>query len=137
MEDGIGYHEIQVDEDSFEITFIGNQRNTRDEVKKYLTYRCAELTIEKGFTHFLIDEDLSLEGGESQIASESELSVRMQRSALTGVNVVVSDNFNEQSTGSNIVCIYLISMRQGPHPVHKSASIDALAFMESNQKLVK
>ena len=136
LESGVGYLDHQIDQKTFEVKFRGNEHHTQAEVNTFLTYRCAEITLEQGFTHFLIEEDLSSKNVEEQVKA-SDLSYRTSRAPMTGVNVTVTDNFNAQSTHPNIERIYLISMRQGPDPVHIAASIDAKKFMESKEHLIK
>ena len=57
-----GYHEIQLDENIFKVTFSGNGYTSMEMAKDFALLRSAELTIEKGYKYFsLIDnEDTSL-----------------------------------------------------------------------------
>lgn len=47
-----GYEEQKLDEDMYRVSFYGNGNTPRAAVLKYFLYRCAELTLERGFQHF-------------------------------------------------------------------------------------
>lgn len=49
-----GYEEQQLANDIYKVEFSGNGYTGSSTVEKYLMRRCAELTVEKGFSHFLI-----------------------------------------------------------------------------------
>lgn len=50
-----GYTEKQLAEDRYEIYFYGNQHTSVQKVWYYWLYRCAELTLEKGYHYFIYD----------------------------------------------------------------------------------
>lgn len=47
-----GYEEQKLDEDMYRVSFHGNGNTPRGAVLKYFLYRCAELTLERGFAYF-------------------------------------------------------------------------------------
>lgn len=49
-----GYTDEKVDETHYRVKFDGNGYATSDRVWSFWMYRCAELTKEKGFTHFTL-----------------------------------------------------------------------------------
>jgi hypothetical protein len=51
-----GYSDVQIDENSYRVTFSGNGYSTKDQVENMLLYRSAELTKEKGFDWFSVNE---------------------------------------------------------------------------------
>ena len=51
---GGGYNDSQVSTDMYEVEFNGNGYTSEGTVLNYLKRRCAELTIEKGYTHYSI-----------------------------------------------------------------------------------
>ncbi|MGF1525231.1 MAG: hypothetical protein ACFCBW_00300 [Candidatus Competibacterales bacterium] len=51
-----GYRQQQIEVDRFRVTFSGNAATPRETVENYLLYRCAELTLERGYDHFLLAE---------------------------------------------------------------------------------
>lgn len=54
-----GYSEQQIEENRYRVTFTGNPSTPRDTVQNYLLYRAAELTVQKGFDHFIVvDRDV-------------------------------------------------------------------------------
>lgn len=132
-----GFSETKLNENTFEVTFEGNQYNTLNEVRTYLTFRCAELTLEQGLTHFLIIEDLSYEDTNEKEFMESDMTIETRTSMSGGVSTNVRSNFGAESMASNPVGKFLIMMRVGPDPVHPNASLDARQFIDLNKHLIK
>ena len=52
--DGQGYAELQLEDDRFRVTFSGNRLTARETVENYLLYRAAEITVARGFDHFVV-----------------------------------------------------------------------------------
>jgi hypothetical protein len=51
---GFGYTEERLDQNKFRVMFRGNSQTTRETVEDYLLYRAAELTLQNGYTHFIM-----------------------------------------------------------------------------------
>ncbi len=51
---GRGFADQSLEADRFRVTFSGNTLTPRETVENYLLYRAAELTLEKGFDHFVV-----------------------------------------------------------------------------------
>jgi hypothetical protein len=51
---GFGYTEERLDQNKYRVTFRGNALTPRETVEDYLLYRAAELTLQNGFSHFLV-----------------------------------------------------------------------------------
>ncbi|MBL8114284.1 MAG: hypothetical protein JNK60_15490 [Acidobacteria bacterium] len=51
-----GYSDVRLDERTFKVSFGANDDTARTTVEAYLLYRCAELTVEAGYHHFVIVE---------------------------------------------------------------------------------
>ena len=49
-----GYSDLQIDVNTFRVDFRGNGFTSRRTVEIYLLYRCAELTVEKGYDYFIV-----------------------------------------------------------------------------------
>ena len=69
-----GYSDTQIDENSYRVTFAGNGFSAKDQVENMLLLRAAELTNEKGFDWFTVneregDEQVSEKYGRTDIAS--------------------------------------------------------------------
>lgn len=47
-----GYSDKQLSADTYEVNFTGNSVTSRDTVDRYLFYRAAQLTLQKGFRSF-------------------------------------------------------------------------------------
>jgi hypothetical protein len=53
-----GYSEMQIDTASYVVSFEGDETLDKQVVERYVLFRCAELTVEKGYEHFVvIDKD--------------------------------------------------------------------------------
>ena len=56
--DGKGYAEQAIEEDRYQVTFTGNTLTPRVTTENYLLYRAAEVTLARGFDHFImVDRD--------------------------------------------------------------------------------
>jgi hypothetical protein len=51
---GFGYSEERLDGNKYRVSFRGNAQTPRETVEDYLLYRAAELTLQNGFTHFIV-----------------------------------------------------------------------------------
>lgn len=49
-----GYSDEQIEPDRFRVSFAGNSLTARETVERYLLYRSAQLTVEKGFDYFVL-----------------------------------------------------------------------------------
>lgn len=49
-----GYSDFSVEETAYRVRFKGNNYTSRDQVEQFLLYRCAELTTQLGYSHFLL-----------------------------------------------------------------------------------
>ena len=52
--DGKGYADQAIEEDRFRVTFTGNTLTPRETTENYLLYRAAEVTLQRGFDHFIV-----------------------------------------------------------------------------------
>lgn len=51
-----GYSDEQIESNRFRVSFAGNSLTSRETVERYLLYRAAELTLQRGFDHFVLVE---------------------------------------------------------------------------------
>lgn len=51
-----GYSDRQLEENRFQISFSGNSYTSRDTVEKYLLFRAAELTLQRGGDYFIFTD---------------------------------------------------------------------------------
>ena len=51
-----GYSDRQIEENRFKVSFSGNSYTSRDTVERYLLYRAAELTLQRGYDYFIFAE---------------------------------------------------------------------------------
>ena len=49
-----GYTNFPLAETTYRVRFKGNNYTSRDKVEKFLLYRCAELTDQLGYDHFIV-----------------------------------------------------------------------------------
>lgn len=49
-----GYWDEQIESDRFRVTFAGNSLTSRETVERYLLYRAAQLTVERGYDYFIL-----------------------------------------------------------------------------------
>ncbi len=51
---GFGFSEERLDQNRYRVMFRGNSLTKRETVEDYLLYRAAELTLQNGFSHFIL-----------------------------------------------------------------------------------
>ena len=51
----VGFDEMQMGADRYQIAFSGSSASTRQQVENFLMQRAAELTLQAGYTHFVIN----------------------------------------------------------------------------------
>ncbi|RYG75673.1 MAG: hypothetical protein EON59_17985 [Alphaproteobacteria bacterium] len=49
-----GYSDQQIEDNRFQVSFRGNSLTARETVERYLLFRAAELTVQRGFDHFIL-----------------------------------------------------------------------------------
>lgn len=52
--DRAGYADEEIEPDRFRISFSGNSLTSRETVERYLLYRSAQLTLERGYDYFVL-----------------------------------------------------------------------------------
>lgn len=52
-----GYEEQQIDETTYRVAFFGNGVTSEEKVWNFWIHRCAELTLQKGFTYFTLSKE--------------------------------------------------------------------------------
>jgi len=131
-----GYSDGLISENTIRVTFEGNQYSDINQIRTYLTYRCSEVTLEHGFSHFMIIEDNSFkELGSDELLDEG-ISFTTSSSMSGGVNTRVSSGFEKVPT-ENLIGSFTIQMMPQVDPVYLAASINAKVFMENNEHLIK
>ena len=70
-----GFSEARLGENMFQVSFEGNAYTKADTVANYTLLRSAELTLQHGFTHFIVVDkaDLSRSGSFTTPTPQSEL----------------------------------------------------------------
>ncbi len=80
---GYGFNEKQLSEQSYLVSFSGNSRTSPADVQRMLLRRCAELTLQRGYSYFLIldkDSDKKSEVSYSEISEEYDRSESFTKS---------------------------------------------------------
>ena len=49
-----GFSDQQIEADRFAVTFAGNSYTSRETVERYLLFRAAELTVDRGYDYFVL-----------------------------------------------------------------------------------
>src|SRR5262245_10665174 len=51
----VGYTDLQLSPNRYRVSFAGSSASTRDDVEVYLLRRAAEVTLQAGYTHFVLE----------------------------------------------------------------------------------
>ena len=77
-----GFYETRIDENVYRVSFRGNAYTSLDKATYFTLLRCAELTLEKGYNHFLvIDEEQYFKEVTSKMPDRTTYSARVRESA--------------------------------------------------------
>jgi hypothetical protein len=53
----VGYTDLQLSPNRYRVSFSGSSNSTRDDVEVYLLRRAAEVTLQAGYTHFVLERN--------------------------------------------------------------------------------
>ncbi len=84
---GYGYSEQTIGKDQYRIGFNGNGITTRQTVDRYLRYRAAELTDEKGFDYFIVGERKEYIDPQGLAGRQSQISFARRQELLIGSGI--------------------------------------------------
>ncbi len=104
-----GYEEVTVGENMIEVRFYGNQHTATDKITQMLLFRCAELTLERGFDSFVILQDQSY-SNETVHDPTIRKPFETRESMSGGVRTTVAPDFDRATTSTDWVGVYVISM---------------------------
>ncbi len=134
-----GYEDKAVGDDMIEVRFYGNQHTSKEETTRRLLYRCAELTIEKGFDSFVVLQDQSYS---EEIVNNPTIEKPFQtrESMSGGVRTTVSPDLTQATASTNWVAVYIISIyneKDSPYSQYKKSRLDAHKIMEDLKGEIK
>lgn len=122
-----GYKERAYASDTVAVSFRGNHRTSKDRVLDYLLYRCAEVTLEKGYDHFVI----------------TDRHVEARRSPLNaGFAYDRSTGFMDIHTRTEVpyeefTARAMIKLRHGAPPVEAPGAYDAKTVMAELEPAIR
>lgn len=113
-----GYENKQIGDHLYEVKFHGNQHTPKEKTLNFLLYRCAELTLEEGFTHFIILENQSY--ADVHIQEPEYIKPWETRTSLSGgVMTIVKPDFGKDTVSEDYKAIYIISTFNDSNPNFK------------------
>ena len=131
-----GYTEEKTSDDTYVVKFSGNHHNTLDQIRIYMAFRAAEIALENGYSHFMVEEDASYVEYDSEL-SDKDLKIETRTSLSGGVQTQVQTTLGADEYIRGVNGVFKIKLMQGAHPVHKTASVDAAQFIEANRGSIK
>jgi hypothetical protein len=134
-----GYEEKAVGEDMIEVHFYGNQHTTTEKTAQMLLYRCAEITLDKGFDSFVVLQDQSY-FNETVNNPTIDKPFETRESMSGGVRTTVSPDFNAATKSINWVGVYIISMynkNDSPLSIYKKSRLDAQQIITDLKSKIK
>ena len=132
-EGSAGYSEYKINENTFQVTFQGNRRQSKGDVRTRLIYRCSEVTVQNGFSHFILLKDDSYKHIGKRDFGNSDLSFETTTSMSGGINNRVKSNFGAQDSDAYYVGVFTIKVLKNS----ATMSIDASSFINNNSHIIK
>ena len=134
-----GYEESSVGENMIEVRFYGNQHTTKEKMIQMLFYRCAELTLNKGFDSFVVLQDQSY-SVETTNNPTIDKPFETRESMSGGVRTTVSPDFTMATTSVDYVGVYVISMyneNDSPYSRYKKSRLDATKIIKDLKREIR
>ncbi len=116
-----GYTDTRTGEDTYKVSFAGNQYTQRDQVETYALYRCAEVTSAAGYDYFIITDQ------GSDTATRTDASASCSFGSCSGSSM----------TSNAITVTYAIKMAKGEKPADNSKAHTAKQVLEFMKDQVK
>lgn len=131
-----GYSSIDLGNDILDVRFQGNQHTDSGQVRKYLLYRCAELTLENNFKYFVILVD------ESHFISDTTRPDVQQpfksTSSMSGGNrVIVDADLTTSTVKSEYLGIFKIGMLNQLEPQYQDSMVSAQNIIDQLADSIK
>jgi hypothetical protein len=131
-----GYSEIITSQDSFIVTFKGNEYTSTERVMQYALTRASELTIQNGYKYFYIVSSMDQTRGYSYSdtrsnVSESANTYHYWNSSTTGINASGSTSTYSGTVRKPGLSINIKCFKEKPNSVDV---IDAAFFLANNKK---
>jgi hypothetical protein len=102
-----GFEDNQLQPDVFTVSFNGNAYTDMGTVRNYALYRCAELTVERGYDHFIILRDKE----------------NTNRSATATAHTATEEQKHQT--------FFTIKVAKGPKPTDNDDAYDAKFLLQS------
>lgn len=129
MDGGQGYSEQALEADRYRITFSGSSATPRETVENYLLYRAAEVTVERGYDHFLVVERNTEQGTAGGSTGFGVGVGRGYRNRYSGYGGVTSATI-WPGGGDSYTAYANIVMRRGARPAEDPKAYDARAVLK-------
>jgi hypothetical protein len=127
MDGGQGYSEQALEADRYRITFSGSSATPRETVENYLLYRAAEVTVERGYDHFVVVERNTEQSGASGSTGVGVGVGSGYRNRYSGYGGITSATL---SPGDSYTAYANIVMRRGARPADNPKAYDARAVLK-------
>lgn len=103
-----GYSETQLDENIFQVSFIGNGYTSRERCDDYALLRCAELSLMNGFEYFIIvDSKEYISNSSYTTPTQSRTTATLIGNQVVGKTTTTGGqtyNISKPSSKNTIVC---------------------------------
>src|SRR5688572_29491837 len=100
---GVGYVDAQLERDKWQVSYDGDRSMDRPLVERYRLYRCAELTLEKGYDYFAILESSADMQSRTTVSNETSNTPEMGGTTTSRTRV---SSGNPEFTVTRIIKMY-------------------------------
>lgn len=142
---GFGYSDVQLDNDSVKVSFSGNGDTSKDTVENYALFRCAEVTLQRGFDYFsiietVLDKDVTVtqsipqkSEGKHKHSEEPKAEKTKSDRVLAVLDILVNDDKETvtTTTSSRYESTLYIRLFRGKKPKDRSHTYDARELMQN------
>ncbi len=126
---GGGYKDEKLDDTHYRVKFDGNGYASKDRVWNFWIYRCAELTKEKGFTHFTIQKP----GEPLSLAPQGPRMIKTRSGGVTYIPIYVPGHTVTTWHTDAVVAMFKEPLPEGVWLMRAQSVLDDLApYIKSN-----
>ena len=127
-----GYSQVQLDNNSARVQFKGNGYTSRERVEVFVLYRCAELTVERGYDYFVIDKQ-DTENRQQSFQTTPETFNATTTGSRGFYSTTGTYTPGQSITFNKRTATAVIKMFKGEKPVDLSGSFAARELMDNLQ----
>lgn len=122
-----GYSDVPLDDNAYRVTYVGAKGTSLSDIDLYALYRCAELTVEKGYDYFVIVDRVDDANVSTEVSSNTGTTATM---GPKGVQMVPTSTTTVSSRTQH-TAVRMIRVFHGTKPADNPMAFDARQLLRN------